>query len=277
HPGWLVGPELKNVLCVSGSELHRPSAHGLLEIGRVSVEPLDLILLERLVDRGLNSEGVNFPVILGVLGFLPYVQDEELAVTQPATDESSGVVPNGSVKADGYLVTRLDGVVVGVDVIPFGLGHPSVRGLSNLVEVEPAIGAVRSRPVIEDCLCETLNVSPCGVPILFCEGLLDLLLIPDVLNGNIAFEAVIEPEALGDHVRLMNDLGYRVFVGVICVGGANPSRSGLRRLLDVALEHLIEVRSTVGRDPVMLLVHDDESRAVTFVSAAGSRLRLDAS
>src|SRR5690606_40538657 len=110
---------------------------------------LVLILLVRLVDRGLNSEGFNYTVILGVLGFLPYVQDEELAVTQPATDESSGVVPNGSVKADGYLVTRLDGVVVGVDVIPFGLGHPSVRGLSNLVEVEPAIGAVRSRPVIE--------------------------------------------------------------------------------------------------------------------------------
>src|SRR5690606_2731927 len=44
-----------------------------------------------------------------------------------------------------------------------------------------------------------------------------------------------------------------------------------------ALPILIEVRSTVGRDPVMLLVHDDESRAVTFVSAAGSRLRLDAS
>src|SRR5690606_27811227 len=55
-PGWLGGPELKNVLCVSGSELHRPSAHGLLDIRRATVQPLALIRLERLVDRGLNTE-----------------------------------------------------------------------------------------------------------------------------------------------------------------------------------------------------------------------------
>src|SRR5690606_12505157 len=98
-------------------------------------------------------------------------------------------------KADGYLVTRLDGVVVGVDVIPLGLGHPTVRGLRNLVEVESTVGRIRRCTVVQDRLGETVNISPGSVTIGFLECPTYLLLVAYVCYVDIPFKTVVETYA----------------------------------------------------------------------------------
>src|SRR5690606_26106476 len=143
HPGWLVGPELKDVLCVSGGKGHSPPTKGLLEVGRVSIHPLDLIFLESIVDRGLNREGGNLPVILGVLWSFPYVQDEELHIPETATHKTCCVTTDRAVESQCDLVTGKDRVVIALDEIPFRLAHPARTTFRNLVEKEAAVGRIR--------------------------------------------------------------------------------------------------------------------------------------
>src|SRR5690606_13246712 len=143
---------------------------------------------------------VNLPVILGVLGFLPYVQDEELPIPETATHKTCCVTTDRAVESQCDLVTGKDRVVIALDEIPFRLAHPARTTFRNLVEKEAAVGRIRCCAVVQDCLGEPVNIGPGSVTISFSKGLLYLFLVPDVRDVDIALKAVVKPISLSHHL-----------------------------------------------------------------------------